>query len=194
MSAFNTNELSIRDGSCKDVADLNQQIWSYIHQSATSGSLENLRAFKFHSREISRLRELSFQTIMNLSDSIVLHFRGTINQNEARSCLKSMTTKGNGELTQIQEFAYRYFMQAKLCTHKYGAGVARLRYGLSTQEIEFLINISETQLRYLVRNTSSGKLLLRFDPQIVNGIGVTDYFIEALSRIQLQCLNSAVEL
>jgi hypothetical protein len=194
MSAFNTNELSIKDGSCKDVADLNHQIWSYIHQSATSGSLQNLRDFKFHSREISRLSELSFQTIMNLADSIVLHFRGTINQNEARCYLKSMTTKGNSELTQIQEFAYRYFMQTKLCTHKYGIGVARLRYGLSTQEIEFLINISETQLRYLVRNTSSGKLLLRFDPQVVNGIGVTDYFIEALSRIQLQCLNSAVEL
>lgn len=194
MSTFNTSEMSIKDGSCKDLADLNYQIWSFIHHCATNGCVQNLRDFKFHSREISWLSELSFQSIINLSDPTICHFRIVFNKAEIKSALACMTSKSITSLSAQQDLAYRYFMQLKLCCHKYGNEYARARYGLNSSDLEFMLKLTDAQIRHLVTTTSCGKLTLRFDPQIINGIGKANLLIEALSRIQLQCLNSAAEI
>jgi hypothetical protein len=194
MSSFHNYEGGFANVSCKDTADLNRDVWSYLYRSAMNGCAETRKEFKIQSREYLWLGQLSQQNIRLLGDPVVLHFTCGHALADYKASSSIASQQPSPALDEFQDLAYRFWLSVKLCSHRQSIGVTRIRYGIKTEHIEYVRKLSDAQIRHLVAHTTAGKLELRFDSQLINGIGRADLFKEALSRIQLQCFNSSLEI
>lgn len=194
MSSFNNYESGFANVSCKDTADLNCDVWSYLYRSAMDGCAETRKEFKIQAKEYSWLAQLAQQNIRLLADPVVLHFTCGHAITDYKTFIPVASPQPSATLNEFQDLAYRFWLSVKLCSHRQSIGVTRIRYGVKKEHIEYVRKLSDAQIRHLVAHTTAGKLELRFDSQLINGIGRADLSKEALSRIQLQCFNSSLEI
>lgn len=179
-------------GSCPDLADFNHQVWAFLHRQAVARCEKTRTDFRIHHDEFIRLGELSYQNLVTLCDPIISHFNSGLSIAEFERLAASMHRPAEVLMAEAHCLAHRYWSLAKQTAQQHGCGITKIRYGLSVPLLEYVVTLSDSQIRRMVQMTPAGRLSFRFDTQLICGFGQEGLFQEALNRILLQSLNASV--
>lgn len=179
-------------GACPDLADFNHQVWSFLHRKAVALCDKTRTKFRIHQDEFTRLGELSYQNLVMLSDPLISHFYASLNIVEFER--QAFTMRRPADILMAEELclAHRFWSLVKQSAQQHGPGITKIRYGVPIATMEYVITLSDSQLRRMVQVTNASNLNFRFDTQLIHGFGKDGLFQEALNRIMLQCLNASV--